>query len=103
MDRVNAHLLRILSTIVQDEIADSSDLITVTSAVTTRDLKQVTLFITATDRTAEYVKLLNSRAGKIRQTLRPHLDFKVIPYVTFVEDQHASDIAKVEQLLDTMP
>lgn len=103
MDRVNAHLLRVLSKIVQEEIADSSDLITLTDATTTRDLKQVTVSISAAQQVGEYVRRLNARKEQIRQKLRPLLDFKVIPYIIFVEDSRGDDINRVEALLDTLP
>ncbi len=103
MDRVNAQLLRLLSTLVQDEITDSSDLVTVTDVTTTRDLQQVTVFVSAAQHTADYVRRLNERSGQLRSKLRPLVDFKVIPYITFVEDVRGPDIARVEAMLDSLP
>lgn len=102
MDRVNAQLVRLLSTIIQDEITDSSDLVTVTDVTTTRDLKQTTAAISAAKDASRYVALLNERSFEIRNKLRPQLGFKVIPYITFIEDVRGPDIARVEAILDDL-
>lgn len=103
MDRVNAYLLRLLSELVREELAGNNDLVTLTSVDTTRDLKQARVFVTASAGLTGYVEQLNTSAYAIRSRLRPLLDFKIIPTLVFVADVHNQDIARVEQLLDSLP
>lgn len=103
MDRVNAYLLRILSEIVRAELGDNNDLITLTDVVTTRDLKEATVTVSAMQLLNLHVQELNQRRGAIRSKLKPLLDFKTIPNLSFVADTHGNDIAHVEQLLDSLP
>jgi ribosome-binding factor A len=103
MDRVNAYLLRILSEIVRDELGANNDLITLTDITATRDLKEATVTVTAIESLEQHVKLLNQRRGALRHRLKPLLDFKTIPNLTFVADTHGHDIAHVEQILDALP
>jgi ribosome-binding factor A len=103
MDRVNAHLLRLLSEIVRGESGENNDLITLTDITTTRDLKEATITVTAMQSVDLHVKELNHRRTAIRNRLKPLLDFKMIPNLTFVADMHGNDIAQVEQLLDSLP
>ena len=103
MDRVNAHLLRILSELIRDELGANNDLITLTDVTATRDLKEATITVTAIGSLEEHVKLLNQRRGSIRHRLKPLLDFKTIPNLTFVADTHGHDITHVEQILDALP
>lgn len=103
MDRVNAYLLRLLSEIVRAELGDNNDLITLTDVLTTRDLKEATVTVTAMQSLNGHVFELNRRRSAIRNRLKPLLDFKTIPNISFIADTQGNDIAQVEQLLDSLP
>lgn len=102
MDRVNAQLLRLLSKLVQSEY-QTPDLVTLTDVHTTRDLEQAKVSVSAQSNLREHVQALNKRARGLRNALRPQLDFKVIPNLTFIEDAANENIVAVESILDKLP
>lgn len=102
MPRVDAQLQRLLSDLLLREYDAGSDLVTVMDVHTTRDLKEATVIVSATADLERHVTALNRQARTLRNFLKPQLDFKIIPSLTFKPDAKRDEITRVESLLDQL-
>ncbi len=103
MHRVNAQLLRVVADELADQLTSSGDLVTLTDAWVSRDLKQAKITVSASARLNEHVAMLNKDHLTIRRRIAPKLSWKSIPSLTFVEDTAGQAIARTERLLDMLP
>ncbi|MGI6103101.1 MAG: ribosome-binding factor A [Patescibacteria group bacterium] len=102
MERVDAHLQRRLGELIAEEYDVGNDLVTVSRVRTTRDLRQADVYLVASDRTDEHVAALQQLAPRLQDTLKPELNFKAIPRLTFRNDAEQAEITRVEELLEDL-
>lgn len=101
MERVNDVLLNLLSPLIQ-EMYPTNDLVTVIAVETAGDLKSATVTITAADHLPDHVKALNKLAWELQKIIKPQLDFRAIPKLTFVADRHGAEVGRIESILDQL-
>lgn len=101
MERVNELLRSLLGALVYEK-HPSDDLVTIISVLTARDLKSATVIITASQHVDEHVKALNRLAPEFQAAIKPKLDFRAIPRLTFQADVHGAEVGRLESLLDTL-
>lgn len=103
MERVDAQLLRLLSECVLEEYDANNDLVTLTSVHTTPDLHEAEVMVTASARLTDHVQALNAQRRTLQRAIKPLLDFKTIPNLTFRADEKGEEIGRVEHLIDQLP
>lgn len=101
MERVNELLRTMLSEFVLTKYT-TDDLVTLVDVRTTRDLKQATVFVTASANLSDHVAALNRLAPELQRLIKPKLDFTSIPRLTFQADETGDSISKVEDILDQL-
>lgn len=100
--------------LIQKDIADiirldskniaRNTMITVTKVVVSRDLSTAKIYLSifAADDNKEVIKNINKRVGEIRYTLaqRVRHQLRVVPELTFFEDDSLDYIENIENLLN---
>lgn len=108
-ERIGAELMRVLATLVRDEVKDPrlAD-ITIQEVRVTRDLAHAKVFFTcftSADATAsdaaEQARLLNGRlAGFLRHALAQRVRLRTIPELHFVFDESVGHGERLSALID---
>lgn len=101
MQRVNELLLNLLGPLIQER-HPTDDLVTLIAVQTAGDLRSATVTITAAANVDEHVVALNQLAWELQATIKPKLDFRAIPKLTFVADRHGAEVGRLESLLDQL-
>ena len=102
MERVNDLLRMLLGELIFEQYT-SDDLVTLVDVRTTRDLRESTVFVSASAHLPEHVEALNRLAPVLWRRIKPKLDFPAIPRLTFKADTTGDSISKVEDILDRLP
>lgn len=101
MERVNEMLRSMLSGLILER-HPSTDLVTLVTVDTTRDLKLAKVYVSASANLDEHVAALNGLSPELQATIKPRLDFRTIPTLQFVADRSGDAIARVEGILDRL-
>ncbi len=101
MERVNDVLVGLLAPLIE-ELYPTNDLVTVIAIQTAGDLRSATVTVTAGANIDEHVKALNELAGELQTIIKPQLDFRAIPKLTFVADRHGAEVGRIESILDQL-
>lgn len=101
MERVNDVLLNLLSPLIL-ELYPTNDLVTVIAVETAGDLRSATVTITAAENVPQHVKALNKLAWELQKIIKPKLDFRAIPKLTFVADTRGAEVGRLESILDQL-
>lgn len=101
MERVNDVLRGLLGPLIL-EMYTTNDLVTVIAVSTARDLKSATVTVTASNNLSEHVKGLNRLAPELQKMIKPKLDFRAIPKLTFEADARGAEIGRLESILDQL-
>ena len=106
MDSVNSLLKREISEIILKEVKDPrlSELTSVTSVKTSKNLQSSTIFISVIGGTkckSNSIKALGSAAGFIQKKLRKNLHLRSIPRIRFVLDNSLDEAEKINRIIDS--
>lgn len=101
MERVNEMLRNMLGPLILEQHT-TNDLVTIVGIWTTRDLKDSTIKIVATQNVDEHVAALNAMARSLQAQIKPKLDLKIVPNLRFEADTSGDNINRVEGLLDQL-
>jgi len=101
MERVNDLIRGLLSPLIQEQYT-TNDLVTIIAVDTARDLKSATVTVTASNHLPEHVEALNKLAWDLQNAIKPQLDLRAIPKLTFQADEHGAEIGRLESILDQL-
>ena len=84
-----------------EEISNKESMVTVTRVEVSKDLKNVTAFISVfpTDREHDVVSFLERRRWDARDYLKKHVVSRVLPFIAFKVDEGEKNRQHIDQLL----
>lgn len=106
MEKVNAEMQRVLSTIINDDLRNpilDDAVITVCAVNTSADFSQCKVYISAVNTTAEHeaiIKELKNSSAFIRKEVAEKLDMKRTPELIFTYDNSLEQGDRILKLLD---
>jgi len=102
--KANKLVNRELSKIIQKIGFPEDVLVTLTRVRCSNDLSEAKVFISVMpeEKTGQVFKILKDRIYKTQQKLNDRLDLKIVPKISYVEEEKVKEAAEVEETLDNL-
>ena len=100
-DQVAKELHKHLGLIIGELIiSDRYGLITVSDVTVSAGLENAKIFISSFHHNRDLVKLLNSKAKKIKESLHKKVNLRKIPQLIFIIDDSSDRVTKLEEFFE---
>jgi len=102
--KANKLVNRELSKIIQKMGFPRDVLVTLTRVRCSNDLSEAEVFISVMpeEKTGQVLKVLNNKLYETQQKLNDRLDLKIVPKISYVEEEKVREAAEVEETLDNL-